>query len=536
MKKKLYIALAAGMFCMTLTTGCEDRLNIAKHGDVGSQETYYQTDDEAESAAAALYLSVRSQHYNWFFVKNLLSDDMYTGGGSRGDNGEMERLNEMTFGSDHGMITSLYSGLYTIVYNANLIIDKVALDTEVKRRAIAEAKFFRAFSYFELVTLWGSVPKVDHLLTTDEYRKGNTPVEELWAFIESDLNAAVGDPDGASDLPSKENIDDDVTTIRVTKEAAMAYLGKAYLFQGKYSEAANILDKVIASGKYGLYQGDYGDLAHVKANNCRESILEAQMRNDPEQMWNQFTQLYCMLGWRSSMLNFDQSASAFSQGCYGFGNPTKSLYDAFVAEETADGYRLNQTIITYKQLESLGISLRDGNIMVGNEGYFSWKYRTLKEDCMYDNPGLQFYQYINLRFMRYAEVLLMAAEAHVQAGSGQDKALNYINEIRQRAQLAPLSNVTLDDIKTEKRLELCMEGVRYQDLIRWGDAETVLKEKGHYIPSLVMDKSTSADPVVKKDGFVNQQGYGFTKNKNELLPIPEKEMSLNPNMTQNPGW
>ena len=69
----------------------------------------------------------------------------------------------------------------------------------------------------------------------------------------------------------------------------MAYLGKAYLFQGKYSEAANILDKVIASGKYGLYQGDYGDLAHVKANNCRESILESQMRNDPEQMWNRFS-------------------------------------------------------------------------------------------------------------------------------------------------------------------------------------------------------------------------------------------------------
>lgn len=175
MKKKLYIALAAGMFCMTLATGCEDRLNIAKHGDVGSQETYYQTDDEAEAAAAALYLSVRSQHYNWFFVKNLLSDDMYTGGGARGDNGEMERLNEMTFGSDHGMITSLYSGLYNIVYNANLIIEKVAPDSEVKRRAIAEAKFFRAFSYFELVTLWGNVPKVDHLLTPDEYRKGIHP-------------------------------------------------------------------------------------------------------------------------------------------------------------------------------------------------------------------------------------------------------------------------------------------------------------------------------------------------------------------------
>ena len=101
----------------------------------------------------------------------------------------MERLNEMTFGSDHGMITSLYSGLYNIVYNANLIIEKVAPDSEVKRRAIAEAKFFRAFSYFELVTLWGNVPKVDHLLTPDEYSlKSATPFpkcylhKEKWTF------------------------------------------------------------------------------------------------------------------------------------------------------------------------------------------------------------------------------------------------------------------------------------------------------------------------------------------------------------------
>lgn len=536
MKRKLYIAFALGLFGMAFFTGCEDRLNITKHGNVGSQETYYRTDDEAESAAAALYLSVRSQHYNWFLVKNLLSDDVYTGGGSRGDNGEMERLNEMTFGSDHGMLTSLYSGLYNVIYNANLIIEKVAPDTDLKRRIIAEAKFFRAFSYFELVTLWGSVPKVDHLLTPEEYRLGNTPVADLWAFIESDLNAAIGDPAGKSDLPSKQNMDDDVTAIRVTKEAAMSYLGKTYLFEGKYAQAAEILDKVIASGKYGLYEGEYGDIQHVKANNCRESILEAQMRNDPEQMWNQYTQLFCMMGWRSSLLDFTDSASAFSQGCYGFCNPTKSLYDAFVSEETENGYRLNQTIITYKQLEALGISLRNGNTMVGNEGYFSWKYRALKEDCMYDNPGLQFYQYIDLHFMRYAEVLLMAAEAHVQTGQGVEKALSYVNEIRERAHLSPISSVTLDVIKTEKRLELCMEGVRYQDLIRWGDAETVLKEKGHYIPSLVMDKNTSSEPIVKSDGFVNQTGYGFKKNKNELLPIPEKEMMLNPKMEQNPGW
>lgn len=529
MKKKNRLYMMAGLLCLASLTGCEDRLNIGKHGDVGSQETYYQTDDQVESAASALYVAFRSQHYNWFFVKNLLSDDMYTGGGSRGDNSDMERLNEYTFGSDHGMISSLYSGLYTVVYNANLIIDKVTPDTEAKRRVIAEAKFFRAFSYIDLITLFGNVPMVDHLLTPDEYHMGNTPKETLWAFVESDLNAAIGDVNGASDLPSKSDVNDNTGNIRVTKEAAMSYLGKAYLFQGKYAEAAAILDKVIESGKYALYPNLEG-LQHVEANNCCESILEGQMRNDAEQMWNQFTQLYCMLGWRSSMMDFSEQASAFSQGCYGFGNPTKELYQAFVDEEGKDGYRLNKSIITYDQLKALGITVRDGQNMPGNAGYFSWKYRALKSDCMFDNPGLQFYQYINVKFMRYAEVLLMAAEAHVMAGSGQDKADDYVNQIRTRAQLPSKTNVTLEDIKIEKRLELCMESVRFQDLVRWGDTD-VLVNQGKSVPSFMMQNGT---PTVNADGFTNNQA-GF-KEKNLLLPIPEKEIMLNTNMEQNPGW
>lgn len=91
-------------------------------------------------------------------------------------------------------------------------------------------------------------------------------------------------------------------------------------------------------------------------------------------------------------------------------------------------------------------------------------------------------QYINLRVMRYAEVLLLAAEAHVMGGS-QESALAYINEVRDRARLAPLSAVTLDDVKKEKRLELCMEGVRFQDLVRWGDAEALMGEQGKEIPA-----------------------------------------------------
>lgn len=163
--------------------------------------------------------------------------------------------------------------------------------------------------------------------------------------------------------------------------------------------------------------------------------------------------------------------------------------------------------------------------MIGHESLFMWKNRALKEDCVYDASYFQSLQYINLRVMRYAEVLLLAAEAHVQAGSSE-KALRYINQIRTRAQLTPLSSVTLKDIKEEKRLELCLESVRFQDLVRWGDAEAAMGEQGKEILAF---SATGVEPL-----FTNTT-YGF-KAKHKLLPIPRKELDLNPNMQQNENW
>ena len=159
MKKNiLYIALLGVMSLMTVS--CESELDIEKHGNMGSMDTYYTTDENINTATASLYLEMRGLYYNWFFIKNLLSDDVWCGGGQRGDNGEMEKLNEYRFDSNHGMIESLYSGLYAVIYKANLIIDKTEGDTPVMKRAINEAKVFRAFAHFELVTLFGTAPVV----------------------------------------------------------------------------------------------------------------------------------------------------------------------------------------------------------------------------------------------------------------------------------------------------------------------------------------------------------------------------------------
>ena len=521
MKKNiLYIALLGIMSLMTVS--CDSELDIEKHGNMGSMDTYYTTDENINTATASMYLSVRSLYFTWYFTKNLLSDDVWCGGGQRQDNGEMEKLNEYNFDSNHSSIEGLYSGLYTVIYNANLIIDKTEGETAVMKRAINEAKVFRAWAHFELVSLWGTAPKVDHLLTQDEYRQANGNPADTWAFVEQDLTEAIN----SGTLPSKSSANDQETGIRVTKELAQALLGKAYLFQGKNSEAASMLDNVINSGKYALFNGEYDAQFHAAANNNCESMFELQKRNDSEQMWNQFDMNFLMQGWRSDKLKYaGEALQVLATGTYGFCNPRKSLYDAFVAWEGADGYRLNKTIWTYPQLENYGVTIRSGSSVYGSEGYFFWKNQAYKDDCCMDFSAFQGLQYIDLKMMRYAEVLLLAAEAHLQAGNSS-KALEYINQIRTRAKETPLTSVTLNDIKTEKRLELCLECVRYQDLIRWGDAKSAMAEQGKEVPAYALDgvqwnwQNTS---------------YGF-KDKNYLLPIPLKELELNPNMQQNAGW
>ena len=508
---------------MSMTyVSCSNELDIEKHGNMGSMDTYYTTDENINTASASLYLSVRSNYFTWYFLKNLLSDDVWCGGGQRGDNGEMEKLNEYNFDTNHGSVEGVYSGLYSVIYKANLIIDMTEGETAVMKRAINEAKVFRAWAHFELVSLWGTAPKVDHLLTPGEYRQANGTAADTWAFVEQDLTEAIN----SGTLPSKSSVNDQETGIRVTKEFAQALLGKAYLFQGKYSEAASMLDNVISSGKYALFNGEYEDQFHAANNNNCESVFELQKRYDTEQMWNQMDMVYIMQGWRSDKLKYKgAAASLIATGTYGFLNPRQSLYDAFVAWEGADGYRLNKSVLSYDQITELGVTISGSNAVYGNEGFFFWKNQSYKDDCITDMTYFQAGQYINLKIMRYAEVLLMAAEAQLQAGNAT-KALQYINEIRTRAKETPLTSVSLNDIKTEKRLELCCECIRYQDLVRWGDAKSAMGNQGKEVPAF-----TTSGIQWNWQNTV----YGF-QDKNNLLPIPLKELELNPNMEQNPGW
>ena len=136
-----------------------------------------------------------------------------------------------------------------------------------------------------------------------------------------------------------------------SQEVAKAYLGKAYLFQKNVSEAASVLNEVVDSKKYDLFRGDYDMQFHAVNNNNCESMLELQWRNDQEQAWSQMDMTFLMQGWRTGNMTLKgKAADEVAQETYGFLNPRKSLYDAFVKAEGKNGYRLQKTLLNSDQI------------------------------------------------------------------------------------------------------------------------------------------------------------------------------------------
>lgn len=525
MKTKYYSLLLSALFTLG-TTSCEYKLDIPQKG-VLDYSSYYRTDEQAQTAADALYIQLKGTYYNYTMLKSALSDDVWAGGGGRNDNAELEGCNEFSFGSDQGFIRGVWESYYSMVYKSNVILGHITPDSDIKKKVCAEAKFFRAFAYFDLISMWGEVPLVDHELTSSEYQMPKSSKADLWKLVETDLTEAIN----SGYLEEKKDVNDN-TTWRITKQVAQTVLGKAYLWQEKYAEAADVLNEVRRSGKYSLYQGDYQNILTYLAEGSCESMLESNRILDMSNAWDEFGFFEVMNHWR--MDNLEASSPAFSnykETGWGFMVPQKSLYEAFVAEEGADGYRLNQTMKTYDQMTQLGVKLSKGKSII-NEGYFLWKRRFSSSEA----PITFWCSYNNFRWMRYAEVLLLAAEANFKAGN-QSEADTCLSEVRTRAKL-PAKVATLEAIKLEKRLELCCEYTRYQDIIRWKDAEPLLKTQGAKTP-LLINKAKAGEPdqvvVEYKQYNTDPNRYGF-KNRHYLLPIPATEMRLNPNMVQNEGW
>ncbi|MDR3226438.1 MAG: RagB/SusD family nutrient uptake outer membrane protein [Prevotellaceae bacterium] len=495
---------------------CEKLLDTEQHG-VESYETFYKTDAEAEEAVTAVYARFSGIYYDYYFLKNMLSDDFWCGGGGRGDNPDNEKLNEYTFNQESPYVQNTFQRYYEVIYLSNIIIEHVPDESPIQKRARAEAKLFRALAYIDLISMWGTPPLVDHPLQPSEYKQPNGDPALLWEFVENDLTEAIA----SNTLREKSNANDK-SSYRVTKQFAQALLGKAYIFQEKWSAAVQVLDEMILSNKYELYQGDYDDILQYTTENNSESIFEINRVNDVNNPYNYVSVYTAMVGWRGDAMSI---TSDIEKTTWGFCNPQKELYDAFVAEEGATGYRLKSTMLNYNDVLAQGDAILSGKLLYGHEGYFMWKNRVVADEMI---TGGWMSSHNNYRFMRFAEVLLLAAEAHIKGGVPA-KAAEYVNRVRTRAQLPSKASVTMNDVMLEKRLELCGESVRYQDMLRWKIADKMVNQ-GKQTPSF-----TSGGTVT---WTVHNTGdaAGFKTSKHWLLPFPQTELTLNPNITQNTGW
>ncbi|WP_298109050.1 RagB/SusD family nutrient uptake outer membrane protein [uncultured Bacteroides sp.] len=557
---KKYNLLYIGCLTAALSiTSCDvDLLNIPQEGVI-SEDNFYKTDDDCNEAITAVYNSFRNtysgdidwRYCNGFYLKNMLADDLYCGGAW--DQPAPQELAQSVTTTTNEWVKLYYRELYSTIYLANIVLEKFDESSDIKKRNIAEAKFFRAICYFELVTLWGNPPLVDHVLTASEYEQPNSTEEALYSFIEQDLNEAINS--GA--LVSKINMDDKDTGARVTREAAHAFLGKVYLYQGKYAEAKEQLKAVIDSQKYDLVD-DITILYHMAGNGCKEYIFENVRHNDSNNLWGGVNGGTGQSGAHQILGNWPFAISLFMgpealshynfcpQGYAKF-NPTAAIYNAFVEEEGESGYRLTNWIKTWDQVVAMNVYMPSSGSSPTSEGYYRLKWLPTQDDeNVSDWSGAR----QCFPVMRYADVLLMMAEACVQTGTDQAVADECVNKVRTRARLASKSNVTMDDIKKERQLELCMEGVRFLDLRRWGDAPTVLADKGKRIPTFRVTPDPSNDYTTAEgiynakydcsiewaDNDYNYEASGWTPNRDEYLPYPQDELNANSQLKQNPGY
>lgn len=536
--KALYRRILPALASLLALASCSQGLLEIPQQGVQSEENSYITDADCEAATAAVYSAWRhawsgkgtssaegTTYCNLFWVKNLLGDDMNTP-----NHANQQDFANLCVTNANVWVGAIYEFLYQTVYAANLVMDKFTPDSEVKARCIAEAKFFRALSYYELITLWGRVPKIDHVLTPENnYQCAPAEIADLWEFAIKDLTDAID----SGKLMTKKGLDDKDMG-RITLEAAYAVRGKMYLTTKEYAKAREDFGKVITSGKYGLID-NMGDLYHTEANGCKEYIFENIRHWDDNNLMAQD-------GWYGLEENwlFTYGLTAADDAPYKFATimgwgamvPTKKIFDAFIAEEGANSPRRLASVVGPADLPALKVSYNSTMDWTGCEGYFRFKWLMNKED-EWDEAWTG--RLNNTPCMRYADVLLMMAEACARDGVSADA---YYNEVRTRAGLPTKTGVTMDDIKKERFLELCFEATRWQDLKRWDDAEggnVLSKElagKGLQIPKYVVtvakDDAGNITAVTPQLTYTpNPNPAAGYQEEDKYLPYPLVEIQTN---------
>lgn len=455
-------------------------------------ENYFLTEEDYYNALTGAYDLLQSSFLS-VWIGEIASDNTIAGGESVNDTEGLHQIDNMTHGAVNNELRSMFRWNYAGLTRANYILEQQtnpdAIEFYGKDHVFAEAKFLRAFYYFELVKVFGGVPLIiDKRIGVEEAKDiPRASAEEVYAQIESDLvdAAAVLQP-----FASQKG--------RATSGAAKALLGKVYLYQGKNAQAAAVLGDVIASGMYSLIP-DYNDLFLASSEGNSETVFDVEYSGLEG---GSYGCLVCLEGNAGPGFH---GIRQYNGPVYGDGNsynlPTQELYDAFdPSDPRRDATVLDIDAFIAAQVDPSSISYSIG--AGGHTGFYNNKY--IKRQGEIGLPDNDLTSPVNYRVIRYADVLLMAAEANFLAGS-IGLAQQYMDEVRARVGMPSVPVTSVQVIWNERRLELSCEGHRFFDLVRTGQAAT----------------------------FIN----GYQAGKHELFPIPQVEIDLaGGGWSQNPGY
>ena len=497
-KIKYIVVVLSGIFVIN---SCDDKNLELTNPNALSPETFFKTKNQVEASVNAAYANLQTNglyaRHSFFALDNMSGENV----GNSGLEGNKSPFINFSFDAGSDIIQFYWEACFLGISKANFVLDNEQtiqalpdniLTQEQKNKYLGEAHFLRAYYYFLLVTRFGDLPIYTTQTITGAAR---SPKEEVYKLITDDF-----------DFASKNLLATDETG-RPDKAAAFAYLGKALLYQKKYDEALAALNSV--TGK--SLEPNFFDNFTEENEHGVESIFEIEFDG--------------ALGsgdrWNSSNNSGGEGANEATLRSQEYGNPAGGGWfnvapsNAIIAAFEPGDKRAEATF--YKP----GSKYNDGdNTMVADNfksGFgtslrpASWK----KYSNLYRSDVETMDSGINFKVMRYADVLLMKAECENQRPDGiQSTAIGYINQVRDRADV-PLLALTLnkqqvfDAIVRERMVEFAAEQLRFDDLIRWGMAGTVLEDAG------------------------------FQVGKNELWPIPNRETSSNPSIKpsdNNPGF
>jgi hypothetical protein len=425
----------------------------------------------------------------WLAFHGFRSDDTEKGS-SPSDGADWGVIfDEFQYVKDHWSTNTYWDNHYTFIGLCNTALqfaDSLQLNDPASVQNVAEARFFRAFAYFDLVRSYGEVPKIDfRVYNAAQANVPKATVNEIYALIDQDLQFA------AANLPlnwgGKYNG-------RLTTGAAKTLHAKTMLYRQQWSPALGLLQQVIASKEYAL-MADYSKIFTEDGENKEESIFEVQCYTGPNGTDNYWSWYAVSQGVRGS--------DAWDLG-WGWNTPTQSLVDAMVdtagtgaADDKPDPRRAS-TILFSGGSDGYGGTVPEYPTVPRKY----WNKKVLTNPSVRAYTGERQGWWVNQRELRYADVLLMAAEAANEIGGAANEALavDYLKQIRARVGL-PQVNFTdkatmRTAIQNERRLEMGMENERFFDLVRWDLAKTVLSQYGYQnkhryypIPQPAIDRS-----------------------------------------------